>query len=74
MAKGSESFAWKLFPGAARRCHLCGREPLRIKDVAEHRSYVGEEVRFTCRTCFDEKVARSIEETRRALGLPPTRT
>lgn len=52
MAKGSESFAWKLWPGAPHECAVCGVE-LRVKDVRRHETrYVqGKEqpVQFFCR-------------------------
>jgi hypothetical protein len=38
VAKGSEQFAWKQFPGVPHICDFCKRE-LRVKNVGEIRTY-----------------------------------
>ena len=71
VAAGSEQFRWKLFPGARRRCRSCGKEPLRIQDVGEHRRLFPGGTDFLCVECQRTTVAERVQETRRALGLPP---
>jgi hypothetical protein len=70
--KGDESGAmrWTLFEGVRRICRQCGKEPLLIKDVAEHRKlYPSNETQFLCQDCNTANVNRAIQENRRALGL-----
>jgi hypothetical protein len=72
--KGDESgaFRWTLFEGVMRQCRQCGREPLRIKDVGEHRTlYPGRRTEFLCVECQRANTDERVEENRRALGLPP---
>ena len=70
VAAPSEAFKWILFPGVRRICRECGREPLRVKDVGEHRTlYPGRRTEFLCVECQQEATDRAIEENRRALGL-----
>ena len=71
MAKGSEQFAWKLFPGVPRVCWEC-EEPLRTReDVAEHRTrYPGGKQEFRCRSCSETAVREKVMQTRRSLGFP----
>ena len=74
MASPSEAFKWILFPGSRRRCRECGKEPLKIADVGEHRRlYPGGIDEFWCKNCQRRHVDRMIEENRRALGLQETR-
>ena len=69
MADVSGSFSWKLFSGP-RRCRSCGREPLKIADVGEHRrKYPGKKDEFLCRECQQHKVDALVERTRHGLGL-----
>lgn len=68
--KGSEQFAWKLFPGAEKVCWKCDRE-LKRDDVGEHRMlYPSNKTQFLCKTCQRESVERAIEKNRKSLGLP----
>jgi hypothetical protein len=70
--KGDESgsMRWLLFPGVRRMCRQCGKEPLRIADVGEHRKlYPSRKTEFLCRGCQKENTDRAVEENRRALGL-----
>jgi hypothetical protein len=70
--KGDESGAmrWLLFPGVRRQCRQCGKEPLRIQDVGEHRKlYPSRKTEFLCRECQGRNVQRMVEKERRALGL-----
>ena len=70
MAKGSEQFSWKLFGNPKRRCWECGREPLRVEDVGEHRrKYPGGKDEFKCKQCRNAALARAVEANRRAAGL-----
>ncbi len=63
MAKGSEHFAWKLFPGQPKRCWQCGKEPLIVDDVGEHRTlYPFRKTEFLCRDCATENVQKAIRE------------
>lgn len=65
--KGDESgsFRWTLFEGVKRRCRECGREPLLIRDVGEHRTeYPKNVTTFLCVNCQRKKVDMLIEETR----------
>jgi predicted RNA-binding Zn-ribbon protein involved in translation (DUF1610 family) len=65
MAKGSEAFAWLLFSGAPKRCRQCGKEPLRVQDVGEHRRlWPSQETQFLCKSCQRENVLRSTESRR----------
>ncbi len=65
MAKGSEHFSWKLFGNPRRQCWKCGREPLRVEDVGEHRRKFPDTVdQFLCKTCQSENVQKAIRETR----------
>lgn len=51
MAKGSEQFAWKLYPGIKKECWVCKR-PLKVKDVAEIRHvYPSNKTGFRCNAC-----------------------
>lgn len=62
--KGDESghFAWKLFPGQRKICRQCGREPLRIQDVGEHRRlWPSQETQFLCKDCMKENVRAAVE-------------
>lgn len=54
MAKGSEQFAWKLFPGIEHVCDFCRRE-LRVKDVGEHRTFWSESPVRTVFWCVDHR-------------------
>ena len=70
--KGDESgsMRWTLFEGVRRQCRECGKEPLRIVDVGEHRTlYPSHRTEFLCTDCQGKKVERLKEETRRELGL-----
>lgn len=70
--KGDESgsFRWTLFEGVRRQCRECGKEPLRIADVGEHRTlYPSHKTEFLCTECQGKNVHAAIEENRRALGL-----
>ena len=70
MAAPSEAFTWKLFGHPRRRCRECGREPLKIAEVGEHRRrYPGGVDEFLCKDCQRRHVKEMIEENRRALGL-----
>ena len=70
MAAPSEAFKWILFPGVRRQCWQCGKEPLKIKDVGEHRTlYPSRKTQFLCRECQATNVQAAVEENRRALGL-----
>jgi hypothetical protein len=70
VAEGSEKFAWKLFPHDARCCRQCGKEPLRVKDVGEHRTlYPHRTTEFLCVDCQSSNTTKAVEENRRALGL-----
>lgn len=69
-AAPSEAFKWVLFPGARKRCWECGKEPLRVQDVAEHRRvYPKGSHEFLCTDCMKKRKQAAIEKTRRALGL-----
>jgi hypothetical protein len=69
VAAGSEKFQWNLFPGVRRQCRECGREPLLIRDVGEHRTlYPSNRTEFLCVECQGKKVNRLVKETRE-LGL-----
>ena len=73
--KGDESgsMRWTLFPGVRRICRQCGKEPLKIRDVGEHRTlYPGRVTEFLCVECQQANTNRAVEETRRALGLQDT--
>lgn len=62
MAKGSETFMWRLFPGQAKVCWQCGRDGLRVQDVAEHRTlYPFKTTQFLCRECATENVQKAIQ-------------
>ena len=68
MAAPSESFKWLLFGDAPHRCWRCGKEPLRVKDVAEHRhKYRKDE--FLCRECAAARVKEMEGRHRESLGL-----
>lgn len=57
MAKGSEQFAWKQFPGIPHVCATCGKT-LRVVDVSRnHTSWVTDETRFYCREHIHEGYA-----------------
>lgn len=54
MAKGSEQFAFKQFPGVARECAECGAR-LRVPDVARtHTVWPAGASRFYCRVHMHE--------------------
>jgi len=70
VAAPSESFKWLLFPGARKQCWKCGKEPLRVQDVGEHRrKYPGGKDEFLCKDCRNAALARAVEANRRAAGL-----
>ena len=71
MAAGSEKFKWNLFPlGTRKVCRECGREPLKIDDVGEHRRrYPGGRDEFLCKTCQQRRVAAMVERKRIELGF-----
>jgi hypothetical protein len=70
VAAPSEAFTWKLFEGVRRICRQCGREPLRVKDVGEHRTlYPSRRTEFLCVECQRANVEKATEENRHALGL-----
>ena len=63
--KGDESGAmrWLLFPGQRRQCRVCGKEPLKIADVGEHRKlWPSQKTEFLCKSCQAEKVAKAVRE------------
>ena len=67
--KGDESgsFRWTLFEGVRRQCRECGREPLLIRDVGEHRTeYPSNTTTFLCVDCQRRNVERFREEYRSA--------
>ena len=68
MAAPSEAFAWKLFGNPSKKCWQCGREPLRVADVGEHRrKYPGKVDQFLCKDCQRENLSRAAEEYRAGL-------
>jgi len=71
VAAGSEKMAWNLFPAdVKKRCRQCGKEPLRIIDVAEHRRiYPGGKDEFLCTLCSFENVRKRVKDERERLGL-----
>ena len=70
VAAPSEGFTWKLFGNPDRRCWKCGKEPLRVQDVGEHRrKYPGGKDEFLCKDCRNAALARAVEAHRRAAGL-----
>lgn len=70
MAKGSETFAWKLFPDIERTCWECGRELKRREDVAEHRTLYPKNItQFHCKECSDKNIQQRIQQNREQLGL-----
>lgn len=69
MAKGSERFAWKYYPGARRVCCLCGRK-LRVADVAIDRiNYPSQRREFVCTDCQRARVAALVAATKRQMGM-----
>lgn len=69
MAKGSEKFAWKQFPGAVRECWECGKA-LKVVDVAEVRRVFPSNVsQFRCTECMrriiDARISEAREENQR---------
>lgn len=71
MAAGSEKFQWNLFPeDTVRVCWSCGKEPLRVKDVAEHRRvYPIGPHEFRCHDCVKKQIEQAIAKNRADLGL-----
>ena len=70
VASPSEGFTWKLFGNPRKQCWKCGREPLRVQDVGEHRrKYPGRVDEFLCKTCVYENLARAEVRYRESLGL-----
>ncbi len=62
MPAGSEKFSWRLFGNPRRQCWRCGREPLRVEDVGEHRrKYPGTKDEFLCKKCVRENLDAAIQ-------------
>lgn len=80
MAQPSEPFLWKLFGITERldprkQCWECGKHPLRIEDVGEHRRrYPGSVDEFLCKECKQRQLDAAIDRTRAELGLSPRPT
>ncbi len=75
MPKGSEQFAWKLFPSARKICRQCGKEPLRVQDVGEHRRlWPSQKTEFLCKVCSRSKIDEAIDKRRREIGLSERHT
>ena len=69
MAAPSEAFKWILFPGARKRCRQCGREPLRVQDVGEHRRlWPSQKTEFLCKDCQKENIRARLEARRQSQG------
>ncbi len=70
MPAPSEAFKWILFPGIRKVCRQCGREPLRVQDVGEHRClYPSRKTEFLCKQCQRENIEQAVDKRRHELGL-----
>lgn len=59
MAKGSETFMWKLWPSAPKVCAVCGLN-LRVKDVRRHETkYVNGRTQPVAFFCAEHVHARA---------------